>query len=131
MHDVSVDGMGIYRTNVEISRDYPAGAQVRIDNAMVDTGAEYSWIPSALLEQVGIARVKVLRFITADARVVERSAGYGFVHAAGESSPTVLIFAEPGDQTLLGAHALEGMNLRVDLVEKRLIPAGPVSAAAA
>jgi hypothetical protein len=33
--------------------------------------------------------------------------------------------------TLLGAHTIEGMNLRVDLKTKRLVPAGPVPAAAA
>ncbi|MEA3247356.1 MAG: hypothetical protein U9Q74_14475 [Gemmatimonadota bacterium] len=123
--------MGIFRAAIAISRDFPPTRLGSIASVMVDTGAEYSWIPSALLDDLGIARVKVTRFITADGRIIERSAGYGFVHAAGEASPTVLIFAEPGDQTLLGAHGLEGMNLRVDLVEKRLIPAGPVPAAAA
>ena len=123
--------MSIYRTTIAISRDFPAGRLATIDQVMVDTGAEYSWLPSALLEEVGIGRFKTIRFITADRRIVERAAGYGFIHIAGESSPTVLIFGEPGDQVLLGAHALEGMNLKVELVEKRLIPAGPVSAAAA
>ena len=123
--------MGIFRTTIAISRDFPATRLRSLDNVMVDTGAEYSWIPAAVLGELGIARVKVRRFITADGRVVERSAGYGFVHAAGEASPTVLIFGEAGDQTLLGAHGLEGMNLRVDLVAKRLIAAGPIPAAAA
>lgn len=122
---------GIFRTTIAISRDFPASRLGTLENAMVDTGAEYSWIPSAILDTVGIPRLKAMRFITADGRIIERSAGYGFVHAAGEASPTVLIFAEPGDQALLGAHGLEGMNLRVDLVEKRLIPAEPVPAAAA
>lgn len=30
---------------------------------------------------------------------------------------------------LLGAHGLEGLNLRVDLGRKELVPAGPVPAA--
>jgi hypothetical protein len=30
---------------------------------------------------------------------------------------------------LLGAHGLEGLNLRVDLARKELIPARPVAAA--
>jgi predicted aspartyl protease len=123
--------MGIFRTTIAISRDFPPRDTAHVDSIMVDTGAEYSWIPTAVLEVAGIRRVKPMRFITADGRVVVRDAGYGFVHAAGESSPTVLVFAEAGDQVLLGAHALEGMNLRVDLVERRLIPAGPVPAAAA
>ena len=35
------------------------------------------------------------------------------------------------DMVLLGAHGLEGLNLRVDLGRKELVPAGPVPAAAA
>lgn len=42
-----------------------------------------------------------------------------------------VVFADEGDMTLLGAHTIEGMNLRVDLKSKRLMPAGPVPAAAA
>ena len=37
---------------------------------------------------------------------------------------------EPGDMELLGAVTLESLNLRIDLVSKELIPAGPVLAVA-
>jgi hypothetical protein len=33
--------------------------------------------------------------------------------------------------TLLGCRALEGLNLRIDVVTKELVPAGPVPVAAA
>ena len=42
------------------------------------------------------------------------------------STPAIAVFADPGDLVLLGAHGLEGMNLRVDLVRRQLVPAGPV-----
>jgi hypothetical protein len=42
-----------------------------------------------------------------------------------------VVFAEPGDMVLLGAHGLEGLNLRVDLGRNELVPAGPVPVAAA
>ena len=42
----------------------------------------------------------------------------------------MVVFANPGEMTLLGAHGLEGLNLRV-LARRELIPAGPVPAAAA
>ena len=45
--------------------------------------------------------------------------------------PAIAVFAHPGDLILLGAHGLEGMNLRVDLPRRELVPAGPVPAAAA
>jgi len=41
----------------------------------------------------------------------------------------VVVFARDGDMVLLGAHGLEGLNLRVDLTGKELIPAGPLPAA--
>lgn len=41
----------------------------------------------------------------------------------------MVAFAEPDDMTLLGAHGLEGLNLRVDLVARALVPAGSVPAA--
>jgi hypothetical protein len=42
-----------------------------------------------------------------------------------------VVFAEPGDQTLLGARTLEGLNLTVDAGRKRLVAAGPMPAAGA
>ena len=55
--------------------------------------------------------------------------GYAIVHAGGTKTSDEVVFAEPGDMVLLGTHTIEGMNLRVDLEEKRLVPAGPVPAA--
>jgi len=40
----------------------------------------------------------------------------------------MVLWAEPGDMVILWAHALEGMNLRVDALRKQLAPGGPVLA---
>jgi hypothetical protein len=40
------------------------------------------------------------------------------------------LFAGPDELILLGAIGLEGLNLRVDLGRKELVPAGPLPAAA-
>ncbi|MDQ3698957.1 MAG: hypothetical protein M3373_13200, partial [Gemmatimonadota bacterium] len=98
---------------------------------MVDTGSEYSWIPRVVLEQIGVERQRVDRFQTADGRVLEREIGFALISAGGRSTPTIVAFAEDGDMVLLGAHGLEGLNMRVDLVTKELVPAGPVPAAVA
>ena len=62
-------------------------------------------------------------------RVLERSIAFAIVHAAGTSAPDIVVFAESGDMTLLGARALEGLNVRLDIVRKELVPAGPVPVA--
>ena len=46
-------------------------------------------------------------------------------------APDLVVFAEPGDMTLLGDHSLEGLNLKIDPVRKQLVPAGPVITASA
>ena len=41
-----------------------------------------------------------------------------------------VVFGEPDDLVLLGARSLEGLNLRIDSVSKRLTDAGPIPLAA-
>ena len=123
--------MGIYYTSIEIAPLDRPGARRLVDLVMVDTGSEYTWLPAELLADVGIVPVKSILFETADARILERPIGHALISAAGQTSPTIVTFAEPGDKVLLGAHALEGMRLRVDLVRRELVPSGPVIVAAA
>jgi predicted aspartyl protease len=98
---------------------------------LVDTGAELSWIPAAVLESLGIARDKQLRFRQANGAVLERWTGIAIVHAGGTFTGDDVVFGEPGDLVLLGARSLEGLNMRVDPIMKRLVDAGPAPAAVA
>jgi hypothetical protein len=84
-----------------------------------------------VLESLGIAREKTAWFRQADGSVLERWVGGARIYAAGTFTLDDVVFGEPGDQVLLGARSLEGLNVRVDPAAKRLIDAGPVSAAAA
>lgn len=125
-----MDDMGIFRTTVSVAAlDNPASRQ-SFDEVMVDTGSEYTWLPAPALASIGVAPVRVDRFETADGRILERDIGFAVVAAGGHTAPTIVVFAEPGDMTLMGVHALEGLNLRVDVVRRALVPAGPVPAAA-
>jgi hypothetical protein len=80
---------------------------------------------------LNIAPVRIDRFETADGRVLEREVGFAMLFAGGRATPTIVVFAGADDLVLLGAIGLEGLNLRVDLARKELVPAGPVPAAAA
>jgi predicted aspartyl protease len=124
-----IDDMGIFRTTLGVSTMASPGYRRDLTDVMVDTGSEYNWIPSELLIELGVSPVRIDRFETADGRVLEREVGFALVYAGGRSAPTIVVFAGEGDMVLLGAHALEGLNLRVDLSRKELVPAGPVPAA--
>ncbi len=126
-----IDDMGIFRTTLNIAALATPDARHDLHDVMVDTGSEYNWLPGALLVELGVAPVRIDRFETADGRVLEREVGFALLYAAGRSTATIVVFAQEGDMVLLGAHGLEGMNLRVDLVRRELIPAGPVPVAVA
>ena len=125
-----IDDMGIFRTTISVAHLAQPDERRNLAGVMVDTGSEYNWIPRAVLEDLSILPQRIDRFETADGRILERDVGFALLYAGGRSAPSVVVFGEAGDLVLLGAHGLEGLNLRVDLLRKALVPAGPVPAAA-
>lgn len=126
-----MDDMGLIRTTIEVENIEQPGASRSLPNTLVDTGSEYTWVPRDVLESLGIRVRKQMGFRVADGRRIDRDIGYALVKAAGAEAPELVVFAEPGDIVLLGAHSLEGLNLKVDPIRKELIDAGPIIAAAA
>ena len=126
-----VNEMGTFRVDLEVANPVRPGERRMLRSVLVDTGAELSWFPKDLLQSLGIERVKVWRFRQADGTVLTRWTGGAVVHVAGTQTLDEVVFGEPGDLVLLGSRSLEGLNLRIDPVSKRLIDAGPAPAAAA
>jgi predicted aspartyl protease len=121
--------MGTFRISVELENPARPGERRRVENVLVDTGGELSWIPADVLEALGIERFSQWRFRQANGTMVERWVGPAFIHAVGKRTTDDVVFGEPGDLVLLGARSLEGLNLRVEPATRRLVDAGPVPAA--
>jgi predicted aspartyl protease len=121
--------MGTFRIDVEVARP---GHRARhaFASVLVDTGAELSVFPATALEALNVARLRLLSFRQADGGVLSRWTGSAIIYAAGTLATDDVVFGEPGDLVLLGARTLEGLNLRVDPVAKRLVDAGPMPLAA-
>lgn len=126
-----VDEMGSFRVDIAIENPARPGEKRPVRSALVDTGAELSWLPAEILDSLGVERHNPWRFRQADGTVLTRWTGSVFIELAGRRVADEVVFGEPGDLTLLGAHTLEGFNLRVEPVTKRLVDAGPAPAAAA
>lgn len=120
--------MGTFRTTIMIESVEHRGEMRTVEDALVDTGSEYTWVPAAVLAELGIHPEHVQRFIVVDGRQLERQVGIAIVHAAGAKAPDFVVFAQSGDMILLGAHSLEGLNVRMDAQRKQLVPAGPILA---
>jgi predicted aspartyl protease len=126
-----IGDMGTFRTTIVIESAEHRGDVRTVENALVDTGSEYTWVPREVLAELAIKPELTQRFIVADGRQLERQLGIAIVHAAGAKAPDFVVVAEPGDMVLLGARSLEGLNVRVDAQRKQLVPAGPILAGAA
>lgn len=123
--------MGTFRIDVDIENPAEPGRRETLHGVLVDTGAELSWFPARVLESLRVERRKLARFRQADGTVLDRWTGPAFVYAGGTTATDDVVFGEPGDLVLLGARSLEGLNLCVDPVSRRLVDAGPVPAAVA
>jgi predicted aspartyl protease len=128
---IVADDMGTFRTDIELENPAHPGERRLVQALLVDTGSELSWVPASVLESLGITRVKLLRFRQATGDIVERWIGEARLHAAGTRTVDEIVFGEPGDQSLLGSRTLEGLNVVVDPVSRRLVDAGAMPAAAA
>ena len=123
--------MGSFRVEVRIAPVENPEHGIRIQAALVDTGAERSCFPAALLDAAGVKRNRRQGFRQATGEVFERWTGRAVVEVGGRDTVDDVVFGEPGDLVLLGARSLEGLNVHVDPVSKRLVDAGPMPMAAA
>lgn len=90
--------------------------------ATVDTGSTYTWLPASLLQELGVTPIERIKSELADGSVVEDAVGEVRVRVEGVERSTIVIFAEEGAASLLGAYTLEGALLVVDPVCQRLAP---------
>jgi predicted aspartyl protease len=124
--------MGTISTESTIANPVDRQRTVVVSRLLVDTGSELSWVAAHTLEQVGIAREKKdVAFVLANGRQITRSVGFAIVRVKERFTIDEIVFAEPGDLQLLGARTLEGLNLTIDPVRRRLVAAGPLPAAVA
>jgi predicted aspartyl protease len=121
--------MGTFYTSCRVeNHDRKRRAEIR--RLLVDTGSEYTWIGSKLLESLGIRREKKDQsFVMANGQQVSRCVGFAVLHVSNAFTTDEVVFAEKDDLQLLGARTLEGLNLRVDSRAKKLVAAGPILAA--
>ena len=122
--------MGTFRIEVSVADPGRSGDRRAFHSVLVDTGAELSVFPASVLDELGIVRLKQVRFRQADGTTFTRWTGPALIFAADTVATDDVVFGEAGDLTLLGARSLEGLNVRIDPVSKLLVDSGPMPMAA-
>ena len=124
--------MGTFRIDVEVARPGRRARWSPVVGVVVDSGAEVSWLPEDVLRELGIGVFKRSEiFVTADGRQVVRDVGVALIRHGAFKTVDEVVFARPGDLSLLGARTLGGFNATVDARRKRLVAGGPLPAACA
>ena len=122
--------MGTFHVGCKIENHVDRTQTVTVPRALVDTGSGYTWMPAKTLEKIGVNREKKdLAFTMANGQTITRSVGFAILRVHKHFTIDEVVFAEPGDMTLLGARTLEGLSLVVDAGRKKLVAAGPLPAA--
>ena len=90
--------------------------------AMVDTGAAFSWIHRDRLERLGVEVLRRIGFRAIDGSIIERETVAVWVGSNGFKAPDIVVKAEPTDMEVIGVHTIQGLGLAADPVQKKLIP---------
>lgn len=112
-------GMGHFWVPVDVGD--PLGERFASIQALVDTGATYTWIPRDILDRLGVVPEEDWPFELADGREVQYPVALTQIKLGGRARPTIVVFGQPGSKPILGVVALEVFRLAADPVNHRLI----------
>ncbi len=90
--------------------------------AMVDTGAAFSWIHRERLERLGVEKLRRIGFRAIDGSIIELETAAVWVASNDFKAPDIIVLAEGTDMEVIGVHTIEGLGLAADPVQKKLIP---------
>ena len=123
--------MGVFYVDCRVENMAAPEKSAVIEQLIVDTGSEFTWIPSETLSAVGVdVRKRNVEFVMANGEIIARDIGYAILRVNEFETVDEIVFAQRGDLSLLAAHSLEGFGAVVDARAKRLVSAGPHLAAA-
>ena len=98
--------MGTFRVTVDIGN--PQGSRFEAVEALVDTGASYTWVPTSILRGLEITPTFRLYFILADGRRIERDMAETRVRLDSQERTTLVVFGDEGTQPYLGPTPWKG-----------------------
>ena len=89
---------------------------------LIDSGANYSVVPTPILERLGIKPLAEQEFRLADGSKIVRKKGGALFRYRDRVGVADVIFGEEGDSVLLGAFTLEALGLVLDPLRRELKP---------
>jgi predicted aspartyl protease len=111
--------MGVFSIQIEIGNF--EGTRFERFDALVDTGATYTMVPSSVLARLGVTPGWSRTFGLADGSIRDYDMAETKVRLDGVVATTLVVFGDEGAEPRVGAYTLESLGLSVDPVGQRLV----------
>ncbi len=89
---------------------------------LVDSGATYSFVKATTLKELGIKPEGTKEFVLANGQFIKRKVGGARFHYQRNTGFAPVIFADEGDENLLGATTLKSLGLILNPFKREIIP---------
>jgi len=113
--------MGLTVLELEVGNPSDPNTTERLE-FLIDSGAIYSVVPTAILEKLGIKPYAEQTFRLADGSKIVRKKGMAVFKYGDLVGGADVIFGDEGDSVLLGAFTLEALGLALDPLRRELKP---------
>src|SRR5439155_2624534 len=114
-------GSGVGHFHMPVQVGSRGGERFAPLDALVDTGATYTWVPRDVLVALGVVPEDEWPFLLADGREVRYPMAWAQIRIGAREQPTIVVFGAPGTEPILGVVTLEEFRLAADPVNRRLI----------
>ena len=122
--------MGVFYVDCTVKNLADEETSAEVDELLVDTGSEYTWLPQGVLSKIGVSvRKPNQRFTMANGEIIVRDIGYALLKVDGFETVDEVVFGHADDLNLLGSRTLEGFGAIIDASNKKLVASGPHLAA--
>ena len=108
--------------SVQIAVGDPEGQRWTTLDALVDTRASITSVPSLILRELGVRPLAQEQFRFAQGETRTMDVGQTWVRVEGRERITLVVLNEEGTTPLLGALALEAAFMAIDPVAQKLVP---------
>ena len=113
--------MGLTVLEIEVGNPVTPEVTEKIE-FLIDPGAIYSVVPTAILQRLGIRPLVEQEFRLANGTKIVRKKGGALFKYGDRIGVADVIFGEEGDSVLLGAFTLEALGLSLDPLRRELKP---------
>ncbi len=113
--------MGLTHVAVTVANPTRPRWRARL-SLLLDSGAQYSVVPEAVLKKLGIVPRRTESLILAGGTEIKRRVGEARFVLDGNEGVSPVIFGEKDDGSLLGVVSLEVMGLMLDPLQRKIRP---------